>query len=632
MGQETKKIFISEDFNVTLNEEGGIIFADATSGQIDIFLPYAINYDDISVMKIDDSLNAVRIISKGNDSIEGSESNIVSLESEFRFVTLTSDRNNQWYFEISYTSGSVGGGGGGSGSTDHGVLTGLLDNDHPQYVHVSGANKIAVDFDLQGNAVVSASTYNGVDLLVWTGSIDGHILNTSNPHSTDFSKLDPDTLANLNSVISDANVDDSGSARPPTLHSASHLSGGADPTDLLQLQAEGIPDGHIFGSDGNGGVKSFLSNSIDHGQLNGLGGNDHPQYTLTQSFQSFTSSIQEHTASTLESSASFSSASSSFALFSASHAEMHLSGGRDPIDAQNLRGDGLAINRLLITDGSGGWTTVISSAVGGSGGGGGGIDPDVSASVFPREFTFITGFSASSTPADRALLQVADPPYDPVSGSSEWTAAFILVRVTDVFAEDDQCVWSTGNNFNTQGARLIVNDTGFNIDWDDGGSFSTATTTTDIKSREEIQTVIITFDGFTMNAYINGYYANAAAGTNFAGLPYDSDGDLSWSLGATADGLANGLVDYGIHACAIITASTLSQADVREWYRHMKFSGNLCEPPNGAALYTGWTAENYDVANNHWSSSYGSEAIVMTKSGGKAVSTIKLPNPWRFGK
>lgn len=67
-------------------------------------------------------------------------------------------------------------------------------------------------------------------------------------------------------------------------------------------------------------------------------------------------------------SSSYDKTSGSFVGFSSSHSSRHLSGGADPIDAQSLRGNGLATDRLLISNGLGGWTTVASQSVGSAGG------------------------------------------------------------------------------------------------------------------------------------------------------------------------------------------------------------------------------------------------------------------------
>lgn len=49
-----------------------------------------------------------------------------------------------------------------SAVTDHGALTGLSDNDHPQYLLRSGANKMTGALDLDGNAILNPGTIPGL--------------------------------------------------------------------------------------------------------------------------------------------------------------------------------------------------------------------------------------------------------------------------------------------------------------------------------------------------------------------------------------------------------------------------------------------------------------------------------------
>jgi len=61
------------------------------------------------------------------------------------------------------------GGGSGGGVTDHGLLTGLTDDDHPQYLLASGARALA------GNLAVNAgATIDGVDISAHAANADAH--------------------------------------------------------------------------------------------------------------------------------------------------------------------------------------------------------------------------------------------------------------------------------------------------------------------------------------------------------------------------------------------------------------------------------------------------------------------------
>lgn len=379
MAQElirTAEIF--SDYRVREIDEGLTFICYANGGDINFYLPYALNFGSVIFKKADDSLNVIRIHAKGPDSIDGSAMNgQFIIDKEFTSVSLISNKENRWFAITEYVddeaalSGSPG---------DHGFLTGLSDNDHPQYVHVSGSNKMAVNFDLQGFDIINVGTFNGVNLFAVTASLDDHISDVNNPHATKFSTLDPETLNDLNSAITDANLDDSGSARTPLAHAASHLSGASDEISAQNLAAAGVPVGHVMASDGQGGWITALSTSgviTDHGSLTGLDDDDHILYVLNSDFEQHSSSINAFTASTLEhisavnsytasnnqTTSSLLAVSASYNFFSASHREMHLSGGRDQIDLQALGANEVPANSFPISNLSGGWTTILSSSL-----------------------------------------------------------------------------------------------------------------------------------------------------------------------------------------------------------------------------------------------------------------------------
>lgn len=57
-----------------------------------------------------------------------------------------------------------GGGGGGGGVTDHGNLTGLSDDDHTQYLLVSGTRAMSGDLDMGTQAITNVGLVDGVDI------------------------------------------------------------------------------------------------------------------------------------------------------------------------------------------------------------------------------------------------------------------------------------------------------------------------------------------------------------------------------------------------------------------------------------------------------------------------------------
>lgn len=79
-----------------------------------------------------------------------------------------------------------------------------------------------------GNVAVGG-TVDGRDISADGTTLDSHVADTANPHSTDIASLGSGTLAELNTAVTDATLDDSGSARTPTSHASTHASAGSDP-------------------------------------------------------------------------------------------------------------------------------------------------------------------------------------------------------------------------------------------------------------------------------------------------------------------------------------------------------------------------------------------------------------------
>jgi hypothetical protein len=90
----------------------------------------------------------------------------------------------------------------------------------------------SVDFDLNELSNIS-------NLIANSAEIDG---NTSpyaqDPHDVGGAQHAADTLANLNSKVSDATLDDSGDTREPETHSGTHESGGSDEVNVAGLPGE----------------------------------------------------------------------------------------------------------------------------------------------------------------------------------------------------------------------------------------------------------------------------------------------------------------------------------------------------------------------------------------------------------
>ena len=90
-----------------------------------------------------------------------------------------------------------GSGGASFGAvTNHGNLTGLLEDDHPQYVLTNGGRTLTGDLDMGSNAVTNATTYNGVTI---TAHASRHLPNGADALTT-AAPLTTITTATTNAV------------------------------------------------------------------------------------------------------------------------------------------------------------------------------------------------------------------------------------------------------------------------------------------------------------------------------------------------------------------------------------------------------------------------------------------------
>lgn len=137
------------------------------------------------------------------------------------------------------------------GSTvDHGNLSGLEDDDHPQYIKVAGDRAFTGDQDMGGNKLTGlgapAAEHDALRADVSLRAPDSSKLEGSTktevqdhvPQAHTLGSHTEDTLANLNAKISDADLDAAGTARPPTAHKASHENGGDDEISVAGLSGE----------------------------------------------------------------------------------------------------------------------------------------------------------------------------------------------------------------------------------------------------------------------------------------------------------------------------------------------------------------------------------------------------------
>ena len=138
---------------------------------------------------------------------------------------------------------------------------------------VAATDRFAVTRDPTGSPVTQGAEVQGVldfvennatafdpagSAATVQGNLDTHTSDTANPHSTDIGNLGTGTLAELNSKVTDATLDDASAARPPQNHAATHTDG----TDDIQ-SATGVLKGLLTAvAQTIGGVKTFLSNWV----------------------------------------------------------------------------------------------------------------------------------------------------------------------------------------------------------------------------------------------------------------------------------------------------------------------------------------------------------------------------------
>lgn len=95
--------------------------------------------------------------------------------------------------------------------------------------------------DLDATGTPSSNTYLRGDGTWATPEGTGTGGDVPSPHSLGGIHHDPDTLANLNTKISDATLDDAGDARTPTAHATSHEPGGSDEITLTAADVGAVP-------------------------------------------------------------------------------------------------------------------------------------------------------------------------------------------------------------------------------------------------------------------------------------------------------------------------------------------------------------------------------------------------------
>jgi hypothetical protein len=185
------------------------------------------------------TVSATTYLNLGNTTAQWNAS---ALQSSPLSATLVPITNQALVYNGSVWTASTIAAGGGGGVTDHGALTGLEDNDHPQYVLSATNNTLS---STVSNHIASASVH------FTQAEIDhGGILGLSdNDHPQYVLSSTNNTLSSLvNDHITSASV-------------------------------------------------HFTQAEIDHGSILGLSDNDHPQYVLSATNNALSSTVSNHLAS-----------------------------------------------------------------------------------------------------------------------------------------------------------------------------------------------------------------------------------------------------------------------------------------------------------------------------------------------
>lgn len=221
----------------------------------------------------------------------------------------------------SITTANVSGeAGGGAGTTDHGSLTGLGDDDHPQYtqtgVFISHTGNFSNPHNVTASQVgsptiASFAEHTGDSTVHYTQSsisisanqisdISNYALNTSvanlsgrfSGHSGDASihftqsqiSITESQISNFGSYATNAKVDGLSG------YTQNHINNTSNPHSVTAAQV-GAPTLSAFSGHTGDNSVHFTVSSIDHGLITGLLDDDHTQYIPTNASRGFTSAV-----------------------------------------------------------------------------------------------------------------------------------------------------------------------------------------------------------------------------------------------------------------------------------------------------------------------------------------------------
>jgi len=167
-------------------------------------------------------------------------------------------------------------------------------------------------------------------------SNSGHRVSEDNPHDTTIDNLGNGTLLQLNTIVTDATLDDTSTARPPLDHVSEHEDGGHDVLDVSDLS----------------GLLSDPQTPLDHAATHEDSGGDVIDVSGLSGLLADPQTPTKHVASHQNGGADELNVAGLHGVLAdaqtpSTHATAHESGGADEIDHQDLNGAGTTTHAQL---------------------------------------------------------------------------------------------------------------------------------------------------------------------------------------------------------------------------------------------------------------------------------------------
>ena len=156
------------------------------------------------------------------------------------------------------------------GVTDHGLLTGLADDDHPQYLNETRGDVLYYTKTVADTTFASATHNHNTLYEPVNANIQSHIISTSNPHNVTATQVLPTQSGNTGKVLTTNGTAVSWETPAVTVSAL---------VDLTDVNIAAPTSGQVLQFDGTDWANVTPSAGVtDHGLLTGLADDDHPQY------------------------------------------------------------------------------------------------------------------------------------------------------------------------------------------------------------------------------------------------------------------------------------------------------------------------------------------------------------------